>query len=104
MCPGSARLARARDGQLVVLVTPSHTNPGAVSSHAGCRAVEVESLDPPRLRRVCGHLVVRASVVASDTTSTGSCGYDAASATGIVLARRPVGMREGTLRISGVAP
>lgn len=93
-----ADLVRAKDGALLLLATPSHTNPGTISSHAGCRAIEVESLDPPKLRRDCdGKLVVRASITASDLSSTGSCGYDPASMTGIVLARRPEGGLAGSL-------
>jgi hypothetical protein len=64
-----------------------------LAQHFGCRALEVASLDPPRLaREPSGAPRVRASVTATDLRAPdgtpASCGYDAASATGIVIARR----------------
>ncbi|MEO7732967.1 MAG: hypothetical protein ABIY55_18530, partial [Kofleriaceae bacterium] len=95
-----ADLAVAADGTLLLTVTPSHLTPGqTLATHAGCRALVVDSLDPPALRRdTCGGPTVRASVIASDVASTGSCGYDAtATGIGLVLARRGDGVTPGQL-------
>lgn len=78
------------DGRLIALLSPSKPS-SPLATHFGCRAVEVASLDPPRLARDgAGNLIVRASVTASDQAPSGpgACTYDAASATGLVLARR----------------
>ena len=94
-----ADLEEAADGTLLVTVTPSHVEPGkTLSTHEGCRALALDSLDPPVLHRDCGQLAVRAQVTASDLPSTGSCGYDAhTTGLGLVLARRPSGGAPGTL-------
>lgn len=83
-------IARGSDGQLLVIMNPSRWDPDTrVEVHDGCRVLELEALDPPRLRRACGQLVVRRRILASDQDlGTSSCGYDAASATGVVLSRR----------------
>jgi hypothetical protein len=90
-----ADLALAQDGAVLAIVSPS-APPAAgatLDQHFGCRMIEVGSLDPPRLARdAAGTLRVRATVTASDLVapdgSPASCGYDAASATGVVIARR----------------
>jgi hypothetical protein len=94
-----ADLEQAADGTLLVTVTPSHVVPGqTLATHAGCRTLRVASLDPPVLERACGVPTVVASVTASDTASTGSCGYDAhTTGVGLVLARRPNGAQPGVL-------
>ncbi len=77
-------VARARDGSLLLLVTPKRLFGG--ERHKGCRALELESLDPPRLRRnAAGRPVVRADIRSSDSTGLGPglCAYDPASSTGI---------------------
>lgn len=103
-------LAEGRDGGLLAIVTPDDWSAELREFlHFGCRAVEVESLSPPRLARgAAGELVVRASVDASDLAplGPGSCGYDPASATGIVFARRvkSVGELVSTLHATGLRP
>jgi hypothetical protein len=82
-------LVRGQDGALLTLLTPSHSTAKGGQFHQGCRALVVEQLHPPSLARACGKLVVRASVTASDVPAgTGACGYDPASNTGMLLARR----------------
>lgn len=83
-------IARGADGALLLIMNPSRWDPDRrVEVHDGCRVVELASLDPPRLRRACGQLVVRRRILATDQDlGTSSCGYDAASATGVVLSRR----------------
>lgn len=93
-----ADLDEAADGTLLLTVTPSHVVPGqTLTTHEGCRTLVVDSLDTPALHRECGQLTVRAKVTASDTPSTGSCGYDAHAAGGLILARRPDGTAPGAL-------
>jgi hypothetical protein len=104
-------LAIAQDGTLLAIFSPSASVPGAtLSQHLGCKAVEVASLDPARLvREANGALRVRASITASDLTSPNgtpsACGYDAASATGILVGRRDdrQGLRS-TLHRTGLRP
>lgn len=94
-----ADLEEAADGTLLLTVTPSHLVPGeTLASHAGCRTLVVDSLDTPAVHRECGAPAVRASVTASDLSSTGSCGYDAhTTGVGLVLARRGDGLAPGLL-------
>ncbi len=85
-------LAVARDGALLVIASPARPST-PLATHFGCRAFEVTSLDPPRLAHdFVGRLRVRAAVTATDQQPYGpsSCGYDARSVTGIVIARRQV--------------
>jgi len=84
-----ADLVYGRDGQILYLVTPIEY--GTLVKHFGCRVLEVESLEPPRLRRGAdGRPVVRATITSSDTSPDGSglCAYDPDSATGVLLVRR----------------
>jgi hypothetical protein len=85
-------LAVARDGALLAIASPARPST-PLATHFGCRAFEIASLDPPRLARdFAGRLRVRAAVTVTDQPpyGPGSCGYDAQSATGIVIARRQV--------------
>ncbi len=84
-------VARARDGSLLLLVTPKRLSPR--ERHLGCRALELESLDPPRLRRdASGKPIVRADIRSSDSTGLGPglCAYDAASSTGVLFVRTEI--------------
>lgn len=84
-------LVRSRDGSLLLLVTPKRL--GAAVEHRGCRALELESLEPPRLARLpFGRPVVRADIRSSDSNGLGPglCAYDPASATGILFVRTEV--------------
>ncbi len=84
-------IARARDGSLLLLVTPSNDTSGETISHFGCRVLEIESLNPPKLAtHTDGSLVIRAEITSSDSESSGLCAYDPASDTGIVLVRTHV--------------
>ena len=105
-------LALARDGTVLAIFSPSApVAEGAVlAEHFGCRAVAVASLDPPRLARdAAGAPVVRAQTTASDLKSPdgtpSACGYDASSATGLVMGRREDrnGLRS-TLHRTGLRP
>lgn len=81
-------IARARDGSLLLIVTPTDDTGGTVIAHKGCRVLEIASLDPPQLvRQPDGMLKVRAEITSSDIDSAGLCAYDAASDTGVVLVR-----------------
>ncbi len=84
-------VARARDGSLLLLVTPKRLSPRP--RHRGCRVLELESLDPPRLRRdAAGKPIVRADLRSSDSTGLGPglCAYDPASTTGVLFVRTEI--------------
>jgi hypothetical protein len=88
-------LALGQDGTLMATFSPSAPASAGrtLAQHFGCRVVEIASLSPPTLARdSSGALRVRATVTASDLVapdgSPASCGYDASSSTGIVIARR----------------
>ena len=104
-----ADLVTALDGTVLAVLSPSA--PGVpLAAHAGCRVVEVASLSVPRLARdTAGRLRVRASVSMSDVAASGgpgSCGYEPASATGLVIARRELGAGQlvSSLRQTGLRP
>lgn len=85
-------LARGVDGQLLAIFTPDDWDSKMREIvHYGCRVVEIESLDPPKLARdSSGNLIVRSEIVASDQMplGPGACGYDPASSTGILFVKR----------------
>lgn len=85
-------IVRGRDGALLAIFSPDDWDESAQEFiHYGCRVVQIESMDPPLLKRDDnGKLVVRAIVNASDQQplGPGSCSYDPVSATGILIARR----------------
>jgi hypothetical protein len=107
-----AELALARDGRPLLIVSPSApADEGAVlTQHYGCYALEVATLEPPRLvRDAAGRPGVRAFATATDLAasegSPASCTYDAASETGIVLARRDQrGGLKSSLNATGLRP
>ena len=75
----------------MLLVTPKRLGPREL--HKGCRALELESLDPPRLGRDgAGKPIVRADVRSSDSSGLGPglCSYDPASSTGILFVRTEI--------------
>lgn len=80
-----ADLARARDGRLLLFVTPIRE--GADPSHQGCVVLEVEDLAAARIRREPdGRPHVRAVLTADGNgLGPGMCTYDAASETGVLL-------------------
>jgi hypothetical protein len=80
-----ADLARARDGALLLFVTPIRE--GEDPSHQGCVALEVEDLAAARIRRAAdGRPQVRAVLSADGNgLGPGMCSYDAASETGVLL-------------------
>ena len=75
-------------GQLLMIVTPDSWNSGFV--HHNCQAVELESIDPPIIKRDRGEIRVWSLITASDQSGlgNGSCTYEAASSAGIVMAKR----------------
>lgn len=87
-----ADIVLAQDGTLLAILTPNDWDTSLKEFiHYGCRVVEIESMDPPALKRDDnGKLVVRTVINASDQQplGPGSCSYDPASATGILIARR----------------
>jgi len=81
----------ARDGLLRLLVTPKVLQPD--ERHRGCRALRLESLDPPRLTRTAaGRPVVTADIRSPDSTGLGPglCSYDSESSTGILFVRTDI--------------
>jgi hypothetical protein len=105
-----AELALARDGTVLLIVSPSAPSGGTLTLHYGCYALAVDALDQAQLARdSSGAPLLRAYVTASDLTApdgtTASCGYDAASASGIVIARRQQTQGlSSTLNRSGLQP
>jgi hypothetical protein len=96
-------LTHGTDGQLLLIATPDDFSTSLMDFvHYGCRAVEVASIDPPRLARDGnGKLKVRAVVKAPDTPiGPGACAYEPASETGILLVRREKGKGFMTASIS----
>ncbi|MGH7710456.1 MAG: sialidase family protein, partial [Gemmatimonadaceae bacterium] len=101
-------LALGNDGTLLAIFSPSRPNT-PVADHFGCRVVEIASLDPPRLARdLTGALRVRVVVTATDQLPTGpaACGYDPASATGLLIVRRDQSRNQlaVTLNRTGLKP
>lgn len=103
-------LALGVDGQLLAIVTPdAWSNAEKDFVHFGCQVVEVESLDPPVLKRDSnGNLRVRATIIASDSPVLGpaACTYDPASETGIIFGRRikQTSFMEVLLHATGISP
>ena len=80
-----ADLAVARDGSVILTVTPIRDRPEPM--HQGCVVGEVEDLARARVRRdASGAPVRRVTLTAYGTgIGPGLCSYDAASATGMLL-------------------
>jgi hypothetical protein len=102
-------LAWARDGSLLLLVTPKRLAP--IERHRGCRVLEIESLETLALaRRKDGELRVRADIRSSDSTGLGPglCAYDAASETGVLFVRTEIDLERPDivfrLHATGVHP
>lgn len=91
--------ARSRDGALLCILTPDDWSAEHREFvHYGIRVLELESIDPPQLRRDAqGRLVLRAIVTASDQRplGPGAAAYSPDSETGILLMRRVI--REASL-------
>ncbi len=100
----SADISRARDGTLLLLMTPQVDTPFGL----GCVALELTSLDPPLIRRdPAGKAVVRSIQTATADTGwhTGACTHDPASATGIItVAATSTNGPRAELRATGVRP
>ena len=100
----SANISRARDGALMFMATPFPTS----GIGDGCAAVELELLDPPRLRRTnAGALVVRARQTGGTGAGfhTGACTHDAGSLTGIItVASQSSNGLQAELRATGLRP
>ncbi len=92
------------DGTPLLVVTPAHTDVnvpvGTVGD--GCVAIELESIDPPKLKRDCaGRAVVRASLIG---THVKACSHDPRSATGIMAVTEQPKGGDFNLRRSLVRP
>lgn len=104
-----ADLAHARDGSLLLIVTPNIVD-GGHEHHLGCAILTILSLDPPKLRLDASHApLVRAWLTSSDSMSAGpgACAYDPASSTGVLVVRRqqnPLGGIIFSIHSSGVHP
>ena len=104
-----ADLARARDGSLILIVTPNLIA-GGQEHHLGCAIMTIVSLDPPKLRLdASGAPLIRAWLTSSDSVSAGpgACAYDPASPTGVLLVRRqhsPPGGLIFSIHRTGVHP
>lgn len=93
-------VTEAADGTLLLVVTPARADPLAPTGTTGegCVAVELDSIDPPALRRDCaGDAIVRVRMTGDDM---GSCAHDPASATGLV----PHSHQPWALFASGLRP
>ncbi len=102
-------IARGPGGGLLAILTPDAWSPRLGFVHHGCRVVAIASMDPPRLARDArGRLDLRGAVNASDQApdGPGSCGYESASQTGVVLARRHKrrGRMTSSLHATGLHP
>jgi hypothetical protein len=97
-------LAKGVDGKLLAILSPEENQ----TNHMGCRVVEVDSLEKPKLARVKEKLVVRSTITASDLgkAGPGACAYDPASATGVIVVRRMLENKEfvTTLNATGLKP
>ncbi len=96
-------LAKDSKGQLVAIMSPSNKASASVGlNHFGCWIFAVQSLDSPSLAvDSSGKLQIVATVTASDlgAAGPGSCGYDPASATGVIIARRHLNEKPATTAI-----
>ena len=104
----SANISRARDGALLLIVSP-HTGGNQIGASRGCVALALTSLDPPAIRRNSdGTPVMRAvqTAAADPSWHTGACTHDAAAVTGIitVAASTPSGALRAELQASGLRP
>lgn len=85
-------VAKGTDGKLLLVCTPDDFNKAKNDfNHKGCKVVEIQSLENPRLERGAdGKLKERAIIYASDANDLGSAAstYDPASATGILFTKR----------------
>lgn len=102
-------LETGRDGKLLAIVSPGGKGTGVLGAHIGCRALDLVSLDPPRLARDSKHhpkVVARVQSSDSKVDGPGACGYDPASSTGIVIMRRLSGNGQlvGSLLASRLRP
>jgi len=113
-------IAVSRNGNILLLVTPSRWDRTINDFvYDGCRVLEFDSLNPPKLlRHANGQLVRRASITSSDAGSHGTAAsaYDHNSATGVILGKRTktaVGSKHGdgggaemtaTLHPTGIHP
>ena len=84
-----ADLAPARDGALLLILTPKTLDP---DRHHGCRVLEVSALDPTALTRdesgaLRGQADIRASDSADAPHGQGLCTYAPESDTGVLIVR-----------------
>jgi hypothetical protein len=92
------------DGELVALITPAHVDAASPvgTTGDGCVALELESLDPPRLARDCdGGLVIRKRVTG---LGVGACTHDRDAVTGIVATSQGATGGNWAIRASDLHP
>lgn len=101
-------LSRAAGGAILAIVTVTRDSQASFDDHLGCAVLEVQSLARARLARSGGAPAPLGWVRASDLAPTGpgTCSYDAASRTGVVIARRVLGGGQlaTSLHASGLRP
>jgi hypothetical protein len=87
-----ADIVRNLEGELILITTPdSWDKQGRDYINYGCRAVVIDSLDNPKLKRdEGGEIILRASVFATGQGKygPGSCSYDPMLDSGIILTKR----------------
>ncbi len=96
-------MSRAADGTPLIILTPANDDTAVVvgTTAQGCVALELESVEPPTLRRDRdGRAVVRTSI---SGTGIGACTHDPESLTGIITTSK-VGDGSWTIHASGARP
>jgi hypothetical protein len=97
-------VSRADDGTPLLFVTSGVLDPLVTDGvrGTGCLALELESIDPPVVRRDCaGRPVVRTAIQGTDR---GACTHHAGSATGVVVTSSAATGGFWALQRSGVQP
>lgn len=104
----AVELTRSRSGGVLAIFTVARDSEASFDDHLGCAVVPVASLAKARLVRMGGGPKTIAWVRASDLDplGPGTCGYDASSRTGVVLARRSLtgGRLTTSLHATGLRP
>jgi len=97
-------VSQARDGSLILLVTPASADASVAVGQLGegCVALELTSINPPRLRRSTEGDPVQLGRITG--TGTGACTHSAASSTGILLAQQGTPQRIWSVLISRLRP
>jgi len=80
-------ISLSKDGKTLLLVVPKLLTPEDL--HLGCRVLELESLNPPKVKKRDGKPIVLAKITSSDSQGIGPglCSYDPSSESGILFVR-----------------